>query len=79
MGRLIIKYILNHKREKIDSFKCKSLEAAKKVVAKRRNIAEWNFYEDGENIPKPKSNKQPEQPMSFEEIEARIRLMGGHK
>lgn len=68
MGRVIIKLQKNHKHY-FESYKCKSKERGCEIAAKFRNLIEWNYYEDGQRIPKPKKNVKVEKEWTLEEME----------
>lgn len=72
MGRVIIKFVDNH----LESYKCKSEQRAKEIVDKRRKVKEWNYYEDGIRIRRPKKKIVEHKEMSMEEIEMLLGLKG---
>lgn len=71
MGKVIIKFKDNH----LESFKCKSRERAKEIFDKRPNAIEWNYYYDGQSIPKPRKQKVEKKEMSLQEMEFLISRM----
>jgi hypothetical protein len=68
MGKVIIKFKDNH----LESFKCKSKERASEIAGKRPNVIEWNYYNDGERIPKPKKKVVEKMEMTLEQMERLI-------
>ena len=72
MGKVIIKFKDNH----LESFKCKSKERASEIADKRANVSEWNFYENGERIPKPKQKVVEDRTYNEKYYEAIMRKQG---
>lgn len=70
MGKVIIKL----RSGKLLSFKCKSKERAQEIASNIPMSVGFNFYEKNEKIPQPKKTIREKKPMSFEELEALIKL-----
>ena len=72
MGKVIIKFNDNH----LESFKCKSKERAERIVGKRPNAKEWNYYEDNKKIPQPRKKVVQIKDLTKEELEIIIKQEG---
>jgi hypothetical protein len=72
MGRVIIKFTDGH----LVSLKCKSKERASEIVAKRRRVADWNYYDDNDRIPQPKKKKIENKPTTLQDFEMLMRQQG---
>lgn len=74
MGRVIIK-IRNRSRAgfQLISMKCGSTANAQKIVDKRNDVIEHQYYDNNQKISKLRTNKQKQMPMTFEDMEALIK------
>lgn len=76
MGRVLLTVDLGYNRETIQSFKCKNEEAAKKIADKRPNVKSYIYYDDCQRIPQTKKKKIEEMPLTFEELELKMKKQG---
>ena len=59
------------------SFKCKSKERASEIAGKRRNVKEWNYYDNNDYIPPPTKKRIPNpEPQTLAELEMMMRQQG---
>jgi hypothetical protein len=72
MGKLIIEF----ENGRLESFKCKSKERAKRIISKRLQVIQWNYYEQNERIPQKTKAKEQYIPKSFEELDLMMKMQG---